>query len=58
VAVDTIKELMWLRIERRVKLGYEDWVDVIQGEVLKEIGCRNMAGFMWRWARCRKICGI
>jgi hypothetical protein len=30
VAVDRIQELMWLRIELRVKLGYEEvaWVDV------------------------------
>ena len=47
---------MWLRVESRVMLGYEEgaWVDVTQERVRKETGYQNMAGFMWRRARCRK----
>jgi hypothetical protein len=40
-----------------VKLAYDEgaWVDVTKDRVLrKEIGCQNMAGFMWRRAVCRK----
>jgi hypothetical protein len=48
---------VWLRIEPRVKLVYDEGarVDVTQGGVLrKELRCQNMAGFMWRGAMCTK----
>jgi hypothetical protein len=48
---------VWLRIKPRVKLSYDEgaWVDVTEDWVLqKEVGCQNMAGFMWRRAMCRK----
>jgi hypothetical protein len=52
---------MWLRLESRVKLGYDEgaWVDVTQDRVLrKEIGYQNTAGFMWRRAICREFEGV